>query len=82
MAKQKLTIAHEEFSKAMLSRLRQKQRGGFSGWDDEDFNSLNIPRRMHDKSLNVLRSGEKCNPQDLLDIANFAMFLHNKIKEK
>jgi len=80
MSKQKLTVAFEKFTEEMRKRLREKQREGFQGWDDIDFEAWDIPRRLHDKALDVLLAGEKCDKKDLVDIANFAMFLHGKAK--
>lgn len=79
MAKQKLTVALEEFTEEMRKRLGEKQREGFEGWDDADFDSWDIPRRLHDKTLEVLLAGRKSYSKDLVDIANFAMFLHRKL---
>jgi hypothetical protein len=79
MAKQKLTIATEQFTKAMRSRLQEKRLQGFAGWDISDFHGWNIPRRLHDKALNVLIDGADTDPVELVDIANFAMFLHWKL---
>lgn len=77
MAKQKLTKAHEEFSRKMMQRLRDKERQGWAGWDEIDFNAFDIPRRLQEKSLDVLLG--ECSHKDLVDIANFAMFLHWKL---
>lgn len=79
MAKQNLTTVHEEFSKKMIERIRAKQRHRFVGWDSEEWDAWGIPRRMLNKSLEVLLKGESCDPKDLIDIANFAMFLHKKV---
>jgi hypothetical protein len=82
MAKQKLTQALERFCSAMKDRMKQKQRAGFTGWDGPGFSVCNVPRRMHDKSLNVLLQGDECEPKDLVDIANMAMMLHHRVTSK
>lgn len=79
MAKQTLTAAVDKFVGEMKARLNEKKREGFTGWDEGTFCSCDIPRRLHDKTLTILYEEENCNPDDLIDIANFAMMLHKKI---
>ena len=79
MSKQKLTIALEQFAEEMRKRLYRKKKEGFSGWDEGDFEAYEIPRRLHDKAVDLLVNGKDSDPEDLVDIANFAMFLHHKL---
>lgn len=64
------------FEKAK-SRLLQKQREGFYGWDDRE-TGVSIIARMEEK-INILKEertkGENIKKQ-CVDIANFAMMLH------
>jgi hypothetical protein len=79
MAKQKLTASVDEFSSAMLKRLREKQRQGFTGWDKSEFKALKLHRRLHEKATDVIEKGENSDPRDLIDIANFAMMLYKRL---
>ena len=77
--KQKLDEALKQFAQAMAARLSEKRRDGFTGWDDGFNSAWDMEHRMVDKVLRVSKEQEQCDPQDLVDIANFAMFLHHAV---
>ncbi len=58
----------EGFRNAMLSKLRRKAVEGKSGWDDPDWTKEQI--------LEALK--EHVEKGDMVDVANFAMFLWNR----
>ncbi len=79
--KQKLDEALKEFAQAMAGRLNEKRRDGFAGWDDGFNSAWDMEHRMGTKVLRVIKEQEQCDPQDLVDIANFAMFLHHSVTQ-
>lgn len=81
MTKKKLDLVVDDFTEKMRARLRDKAKAGFTGWDDPDWDSCDLYRRMQSKVTEVLVRGNNCDPKHLVDIANFAMFLHFKLDE-
>lgn len=79
MKGKKLNESLLAFNHAMEKRLTEKQSDGFSGWDADDFDSFNIPMRLVRKANKVAGGKENCAKKDLVDIANFAMFLWTKM---
>lgn len=77
--RKRLLEAVDTFSAAMKVRLIDKAKNGWRGWDNKAFHSYEIPGRMLQKCAVVFTAGEECNPKDLIDIANFAAFLHWKV---
>lgn len=68
----KLRQAVAEFAEAMLEKLLQKYRQGYSGWNWASFiNSGRCGRKLRDHVRRLLDEGL---PQEV-DVANFAMFL-------
>jgi len=79
MRSKPLKAAVENFSDVMRARLEEKERDGFAGWNDPAWHTWDISRRMQQKVTEVLIAGDNADPKDLVDIANFAMFLHRKL---
>jgi hypothetical protein len=90
--KEKLCQLVDEFAKAMKKRLMQKHAEGFRGWEDSTLEVDNIPENLFHKASEVyaLCAGlgtdhyrkQVVSQKTFVDIANFAMFLWRKIKEK
>jgi len=77
----KLIEANEAFAEKMLARMEEKAAAGYTGWDYPAFGSCDVPRKMHEKAASVCLFGETSDPKDLVDIANYAMMLHYRLKK-
>jgi hypothetical protein len=67
------------FFEKMGQRLSEKQKEGFTGWDEIDVSKSDLPDRILHKIERVIQAnGPK---SDLVDIANFAMFLWNVMED-
>jgi hypothetical protein len=70
MKSKKMNNAFEHFTKLMRSRLNEKEKIGWSGWDD---NVEVLDRELISRAVdNLLQPGTT----NMADAANFAMFLY------
>ena len=68
----------DQFAKEMKERIRTKTEQGIDGWNNPAFEQI-----IRDRVL--LRAGTvraEDNPQECLDLANYAMFVWHFIKER
>lgn len=82
--REKLCITVDEFAEEMKKRLLQKQKEGFTGWDDKNVCLEGIAARLFYKSsetYTILNFSQKKNLRKkiLVDIANFAMMIWRKL---
>ena len=68
--RKKLRFASYEFNHACIKKLEAKQKEGYSGWD-EPKNKDNL------ESLFKEHTNRPLTQRNLVDIANFCMFLWN-----
>jgi hypothetical protein len=84
--KERLCSAVDEFAEAMKNRLIQKQKQGFSGWDEGDVFADDIPKRLFGKTAEMYAMLYYSNMKKVVkkkmavDIANFAMMIWRKLK--
>jgi hypothetical protein len=80
---EKLCNAVDVFAVAMKHRLVEKEKQGFSGWDDKDIHSNSLPTRLMLGASRVyaLMEYSKTNLRKkmLIDIANYAMMIWRKL---
>ena len=81
--------AVDHFAEAMKKKLVSKQRSGWSGWDDTDRWTQHTLRRnmmahiLHSTTWGGVDVSESTfEPPNLVDMANFCMFLWNIAKKK
>ena len=73
--RKKLRFASFEFNHACVKKLETKQKQGYSGWDNPD-------RKENLESLFVEHTHNPLTQRNLVDIANFCMFLWNLIEAR
>jgi hypothetical protein len=86
MAKTRLDKMVDEFAEKMKTRLRQKSRDGWKGWDEEWFHEGEISERIVKQVITGdaykdLKSERQLKPIDPIDLANYCAFLDLKREE-
>ena len=71
----KLYNASMKFHLACVSKLKEKEKEGWSGWDNKKEKKYFEGRIMHDSFSNLTQ-------KRLVHISNFCFFLWNLIEEK
>ena len=76
----------DEFAEKMKTRLRQKSRDGWKGWDEEWFHEGEISERIakqvvRDGAYPDLKNGQHLRRIDPIDLANYCAFLELKREE-
>ena len=70
-----LKTAHQKFSEACFRKMKRKERAGWFGWDDPNEEwTLKLKLKEHFR--------REWTQKNLVDIANFCMFLWNLKKEE
>ncbi len=81
----RLHKALSAFFRAQWERLVEKKAQGFTGWDDpDDLPDTSLIARIYQKAERLRRwsdAGEVAR-KDLLDIANFALFLWHRERQR
>jgi hypothetical protein len=78
MKSTKLRNLYTEFTKRMYKRLTEKEQECFKGWDDDyQCTDYDCYVRMIDKLI-----FPEATKRDMVDIANFAMFLYKRKPEE
>jgi hypothetical protein len=77
MKGKKLNSLFESFTKEMNQRLTEKQSERWTGWDD----SINYPSEEFRERIHQKLYSKYSTKQDLVDIANYAMFLYARLPD-
>lgn len=72
----KLRRTVQLFSSGMKQKLMNKHFQGFRGWDSMSLKEVTDALVSH-----IMNLERDYRPEDMIDIANFAMFMWHKLKE-
>jgi len=83
MADIKLISTWKVFTIEMRKRFMSKKNSGFSGWDRQGyFNSMLLRMQKKANEIDSPHLDDEEKAKNLVDIANFAMFLHQQLTSK
>lgn len=84
----RLFEAADEFAEAMKKKLAMKQQQGWTGWDNlDEYERKDLARKMMEHIMKrdvfgtVSVDAQFMEESNLVDIANFCMFLRKNVKK-